>query len=98
MKKYYFKLTKDEQRKIKDEFKKEYKNKELDIRLKRLLAYSIIGYLISILIILEVSFTNAEKTGNLIIAITLFIASTIFIVGRIKIKLDVLNKIALKKK
>lgn len=98
MKKYYNTLDKKKKDEIKKEYQKTYQKTDLNTRLTRLLVYSIIGYITGIAMILEVILTDAEKTGNIIIAITLFIAATVFLVGRIKIKNDVLNKLALKKK
>lgn len=98
MRKYYSTLDKEKKLKVKEQFKKEYKNKELYTRLIRLYIYAVIGYISSIIIFIESLIYEENKTASMIIAITLFLASTVFLVGSIIIKYNVLNKIALKNK
>ena len=97
MKKYYQTLNKKQKSKIKEQNKQENQKTNIQVRLTRLLVYAIVGYLFSIFIIVDMFLRNTEKTGSIIIASTLFLASTFFLWGRFKIKLDLLNKIALKK-
>ena len=96
MKKYYNTLNKEEKSKIKEIYRKEYKNSELRIRLLRLVIYSIIGYITSIVLYLDAFIGKESKILNITIATTLFIASTIFLSGSIILKQKTLNKIALK--
>lgn len=98
MKKYYFTLTKEKRKKIKDQYKKEYEKSDLRVRLLRLNLYTVIGYLSAIIILIYTIKIEEEKTGSIIIAVILIIASTIFLIGRSLIKINVLNKIALKNK
>lgn len=98
MKKYYRTLSKDKKLEIKKQFKKDYKNSELYTRLIRLYIYAAIGYISSIIIFLESLFYETNKMGSIIIAITLFIASTVFLVGNFIIRYNMYNKIALKNK
>lgn len=98
MKKYYNTLNKEEKEKIKKIYKSDYKDSELRIRLVRLLIYAIIGYITSIVLCIEAFIKNNTKTLDIVIATTLFIASSIFLVGGIILKLKTLNKIALKTK
>ena len=98
MKKYYNTLNKEEKSKIKEIYRKEYKNSELKIRLLRLVIYSIIGYITSIILYLDAFIGKESQILNIIIATTLFIASTIFLSGSIILRQKTLNKIALKNK
>lgn len=98
MKKYYSTLSKEEKAKIKNIYKEEYKNSELKIRLVRLIIYAIIGYITSIVLYLDAFIGKESKILNLTIGTTLFIASTIFLIGSITLKNKTLNKIALKNK
>lgn len=98
MKKYYNTLNKEKKKEIKEKYQKEYKNTDIHVRLVRLVIYAIIGYITSIAIYIDAFLEKTNKVGNFIIATTLFIASTIFLIGRIAIKQKLLNKIALKNK
>ena len=97
MKRYYSRLSKEEKSNIKKLYYERYDKSEFNIRIIRLRICFILGYFTSLLIISDMFIRNTEKVGNIIIVITLFLASTFFLVGSIKLKLDVLNKIALKK-
>lgn len=98
MKKYYQTLSKEKKKEVKKRYIKEYAKTDLDVRLTRLLAYSIVGYVFALIILLSAIFLEENKTGSIIISVTLFIVATVFIVGRYLIKLKVLNKIALNSK
>lgn len=98
MKKYYFTLTKEKRKRVKDQYKKEYEKSDLKVRLLRLYLYAIIGYLSAIILLIYAIKIEEEKTGSIIIAIILILTSTIFLIGSTLIKINVLNKIALKNK
>lgn len=98
MKKYYSRLSKEKKKNIKELYKKEYSNSDVQVRLTRLKIYAIIGYLFS-LVILAYSFKFEEnKIGTIIIAITLMCVSTVYVIGSIIVKRRLLNKLALKNK
>lgn len=98
MKKYYQTLNKEQKNKIKEAYKKEYANTDLQIRLTRLVIYAVIGYLSGIIILIEAFMIEENKLGSMIIASTLLVLSTTFLIGRSLVKVKVLNKIALKNK
>ena len=98
MKKYYHTLNKDSQKKIKEIYRSEYINTNLNARLSRLNLYAIIGYVSAIMILILSIKTEDSIIGSVIISITLVLVSTIFLIGSYLIKLKVLNKIALKNK
>ena len=86
MKKYYNTLNKEEKNKIKEIYKKDYHNSELQIRLVRLIIYAVIGYITAIVLYLDAFLKNDSKVLNIVIATILFIASTIFLIGSITLK------------
>ncbi len=98
MKKYYNTLTKEKKNKIKEIYKKDYKNTELQIRLIRLIIFASMGYITSIVLLIDAFLNKNSKVLNITIATILIIVSTIFLIGRFLIKQKVLNKIALKNK
>jgi len=98
MKKYYSTLNKKEKKKIKEVYLKEYKKTDLDKRLNRLLVFFVLGTLFSIYLFIDAFRGEKLNISTFISAITLLIASLVFLIGRYKIKLEVLNKIALKNK
>ena len=99
MRNYYFNnLKKEEKKKIIQEYKKEYAKSDFQKRLLRLMVYAFIGYAFSIFLVVYSLVIQKDIVGNLLIAIPLFIAATIFLIGRHYAKLNVLNSIALKKK
>ncbi len=98
MSNYYQTLNKEQKEKIKEEYRKSYQNSELNNRLIRLKIYSIISIIMALLI-LVLSFIFEDKhITSILTAIVLFIAATMFLIGEYKIKLNLLNKIALKRK
>ena len=96
MKKYYNTLSNEEKRKIKGIYKEEYKKSDLQVRLVRLIIYAAMGYITSIVLYLDAFIAKNSKILNIVIATTLFIASSIFLTGSITLKQRTLNKIALK--
>lgn len=98
MKKYYYTLKKEKKAEIKKIYTKEYKNSDFNLRLKRLTIYTVVGFLFSIYLFIDVFAAETFSIGTLIIAITLLIVSIVFLVGRYLLKLKMLNKIALKNK
>lgn len=98
MKKYYFTLSKEKKDEIKLIYQKEYKNSDINIRLKRLSLYVIVGFIFSILLFIDTFKDNDLNVGSLVIAITLALACFVFLIGKYIVKLRILNKIALKNK
>jgi len=98
MKKYYHTLSKQEKKDIKNKYKKEYANSDVQARLLRLKIYSVIGYLFSIVLLVYAFKFESNKVGSIIIAITLIVVSTVYVIGSIIVKNRILNKIALKMK
>lgn len=98
MKKYYHTLSKDKKLKVKAIYEKDYKNTEFSKYIKKLNIYIISAVIFSCLLFIDAFKDQELNIGSLIIAITLLIASLVFIIGRYIAKLNVLNKIALKKK
>ena len=96
---YYFRhLDKEKKAKIKEKYKKEYAGSDFQKRITRLLVYSIIAIVFGLGLIIYSIIRPEELVGNLLIAIPLFIAAIIFLIGRYYAKLMILNKIALKEK
>ena len=95
---YYNHLTKDEKKKVQLKYKEEYAKSDFQARLLRLAIYSIVGYAFSIFLVVYSLLTEEDMVSNLLIAIPLFIAATIFLIGRYYAKKMVLNNIALKMK
>ncbi|MBE6154161.1 MAG: hypothetical protein E7163_01100 [Firmicutes bacterium] len=98
MKKYYSTLSNDDKKKIKDIYQKEYKGTDLNKRFIKLFIYFILGSAFSVYLFIDAFSGDKLDIGTLIMAITLLTASLVFLIGRYRIKLDVLNKIALKNK
>ncbi len=97
MQKYYQRLTKEQKKEIKKIYQKEYKT-DINARLSRLSIFSILGFICAI-IILVLSFKyEKEHLTSILLAILLFASSLAFILGRTYVKLNLLNKIALKNK
>ena len=97
-KNYYCQLKRSEKKKVQEQYKKEYAHSDFQNRLIRLAVYSAIGILFSIFLIVYSIITKEYVVSNLLVAIPLFIAAIVFMVGRQYAKLQVLNKIALKQK
>ena len=93
MRKYKYKLlSKEEKKKVNEEYKKKYAKSDFALRLTRLLVYSIIGYGFGIFLIVYSIIAKEDIVSNLLIAIPLIIAATIFLIGRYYAKLMVLEK------
>lgn len=95
---YYCRLNKQEKKKIKEQYKKDYAHSDFQKRLIRLVIYSIIGFVFAAFLIIYSLLEHKDMLSNLLIAIPLIIAAITFIIGRCYAKLTVLNKIALKEK
>ena len=95
---YYHQLKSPEKKKVKETYRKEYAKRNFQKRLIRLSIYSFIGFAFSIFLVVYSLITQKDIVSNLLIAIPLFIAAIIFLIGRHYAKLTVLNKIALKEK
>ncbi len=96
MKKYYQTLNSNAKKEIKEQYKKEYHHSELETRFTRLNIYIVLA-LISALVLIILSY-QYEKNHiySIIIAIILVMAALTFLIGKYFIKLNILNKIALK--
>ncbi len=98
MKKYYQTLKNENKQKIKKEYQKEYQNTELQTRFTRLNIYIILAFL-SALILLVLSYKYEDNhVYSIIVAIILILTGLTFIIGKYMIKINLLNKIALKNK
>lgn len=98
MKKYYQTLNKTEKNKVKELYEKKYHNSDLETRLFRLKLYALVSYIFASIILIYSFLYEQNKTGSLIISITLLILGTTYFIGSLIIKLNVLNKIALQNK
>ncbi len=98
MKKYYQRLDKDKKQEIKKIYDKEYANSEFKSRLTRLLIYAIVAYVLAFSLLLYSFIYDTDMISNIIMASTLLVLGTIYLGGRYIAKLNVLNKLALKKK
>jgi len=96
MKNKYQRMSKQEKKELKETYYKTEEGKSMYNRLTRLLITGSMGILFSIYLI----YTNYSKDGNNIweylVAAILLIASIIYIISSIKIKIKVLNKFAIK--
>lgn len=95
---YYHQLKGEEKKKIKEIYRKEYAKSDFQKRLIRLSIYGFLGFAFSIFLVVYSLVVQKDIVSNLLIAIPLFIAAIIFLIGRHYAKLTVLNKIALKEK
>ena len=98
MQKYYQTLNKEEQAKIKETYQKEYAKSEISIRFTRLNIYIAASIFLSIILIIMGIMDKSERILDFSLAIILCIAATSFFIGKHIIKLNLLNKIALKNK
>ena len=99
MKKYYYhSLSKEEKKKVQEKYKKDYQQSDFNKRITRLLIYSVVAFLFGLFLIIYSLVRDEDLISNLLVAIPLFIASIIFLIGRYYAKLMVLNKLALKEK
>ena len=97
MKKYYYhSLSKEEKKKVQEKYKKDYQQSDFNKRITRLLIYSVVAFLFGLFLIIYSLVRDEDLISNLLVAIPLFIASIIFLIGRYYAKLMVLNKLALK--
>lgn len=98
MKKYYQRLDKNRKLEIKKIYNKEYAKSDFKVRLNRLMVYAVMAYVFALILLIYSLVYDTDKISNIIIAITLLVLGTIYLIGRYIAKLNVLNKIALKKK
>ncbi len=98
MKKYYQTLNKEQKQEIKKLYNKKYTKSDLEARLNRLIIYSGAGYFFGAIILIYALKFEQKPLGSIIIAITLIIIATVYLIGRYIIKQNVLNKIAIKNK
>ena len=98
MQKYYQTLNKENKAKIKILYQKEYYKTPINARLTRLLIFSLLGILCAIAIVILSFKYETKHVTSILIAILLLISSLIFALGRYYVKLNLLNKIALKNK
>ncbi len=98
MKKYYQTLDKEKKREIKEVYEKEYKKTDVYVRLKRLFVYAIISIITALVIVIISYFYEEEHLTSIIMALILVFMAIVFLIGRFLIKLDLLNRIALKSK
>ena len=98
MQKYYQTLSKEKKREIKELYKKEYHKTNINTRLIRLLIFSILSIITAIVILILTFKYEKNHITSILLAIILILSSLIFIIGRSYVKLNLLNKIALKNK
>ena len=99
MKKYYYNsLSKEEKKKVQEKYKKDYQHSDFEKRITRLVIYSVVAFLFGLFLIIYSLVRDEDLISNLLVAIPLFIAAIILLIGRYYAKLMVLNKIALKEK
>jgi len=91
----YQRMNKEEQKKLRENFKKSEIGKAKLSRLKRLVYYSIFGIVVTIMIVLNGIFNNGT-IWDYIYAGILLIFSTIFAYGAIKLKNKEYNNYAIK--
>ncbi len=89
----YYSLTKDEKKKLKEDFYKTEFGESIKMRLNRLFIIGILGILFSIYL-----FITSENKWNTIYAIILVMASLIFIGGSFSVRIQKLNDYLIKKK
>jgi len=96
MKNKYQRMTKKEKKDIQNKYYQTESGKTMKNRLNRLIITGIMGIAFGLFLI----YSNITKDGNLLwqymMAGILIIFSIIFIIGSIKIRIDVLNKYAIK--
>ena len=96
MKNKYQRMNKEQRKNIKDKYFNTEDGKSMYNRLMRLIITGVIGIFFSIYLIYSNYTTDGNNIWQYIMAGILIIASIIFILGSIKIRLKVLNKFALK--
>lgn len=96
MKNKYQRLSKEDKKECRDMYYTTLKGKDMHLRLIRLSIIGVLGLIISIYMIFNSYFTHEIHWSDYFIAIPLFIASIIFLVGAYCIRGKVLNQFALK--
>ena len=98
MQKYYQTLSKEEKQKIKNIYHQEYQKSEINTRFIRLNIYSFAAIFFSIILLILGITNKNERILDIGMAIILLITALSFLLGKHLIKLNLLNKIALKNK
>ncbi len=93
MKNKYQRMTKDEKKKLINDYKKTEKGNYLLKKLRNLIVIGVLSYFYAIYLII-----TSENIWNYISAGMLLLAGCIFIVASIKLRIKNLNKFAIKKK
>jgi len=93
LKKLYFRLEKEERKKIKEEFFKTEFGKSYKYRLNRLFTTGLLAFIFSIILI-----TFNQNKWDIVTAIILIIAGVIFTFFSIKLRYDKLNNYLINKK
>ncbi|MCI8575081.1 MAG: hypothetical protein HFI09_01285 [Bacilli bacterium] len=96
MKNKYQRLSKEDKMECRSMYYHTLKGKEMHLRLIRLNIIGLCGLLISAYIIINGIISNQIGWSDYLIAIPLFLASIIFVVGAYCIRGKVLNQFALK--
>jgi len=89
----YYSLSKEEKKKLKKDFYNTEFGNNIKNRLNRLLIIGIIGIIFSTYL-----FINPANKWDIVSGIILLFASTIFIGGSIKVRIDKLNNFLVKQK
>lgn len=85
-------LSKDEKKKLKNKFYQTEYGKVAKGRLDRLVIYGVVGYIVSIYMLI-----TDKSTTNIVIAFILLLASTIYLVASFKLRFKELNNFLIKK-
>ena len=88
-----YSLSKDERNKLKEEFYKSDRGKDLKLRLTRLLIIGIMGIIFSIFL-----FISNTSIFDIITGVILIIASLVFIIASFRLRITKLNDYLVKKK
>ena len=96
MKNKYQRMNKEEKKKLKEKYFSTEDGKNMYNRLIRLIITGIIGILFGLYLIYSNYTNDGNNIWQYIISGVLIIASIIFIIGSIKIRIKVLNKYAIK--
>ena len=97
MKNKYQRMSKEEKKNLQQNFAKDANNKELLIRLKRVVVTGSLGTIIGV-ILLIMAIVQKNNIFDYIYASVITVISVIFVIASFKIKGKVLNEYAIKKK
>lgn len=96
MKNKYQRMNKEEKNKIKEKYYATEEGKSMRNRLTRLLITGTIGILFALYLIYSILTNDGNNIWQYVISGILIIASIVFIIGSIKLRIKVLNKYAIK--